>query len=320
MQKFQRGKIVHICSVVPSKKILNSQIDNFDEKDKKKIIKQTGVEQRYVLDKEKEKISDLYLKAADETLKILAWDKDSIDAIIVVSQSNEFRFPAMACYLQGILNLRKDNFLAFDVNLGCSGYVYGLNIAYNYIANGLNRILLFAGDISSDVVDFNARDTAFLFGDGISCTAIENKACKSYFSFKTLGEGYDCIIAPYGGGYMQMKGVEVFDFTLKHLPLEFEKILKFSCLKKEQLSRLYFHQANSFLLSYLEEKLDVKGKLLNNMKNFGNTSSNSIPLLISDTKDKDYENVMFMGFGVGFSVATCILEFLDCSCSLIYKD
>lgn len=71
------------------------------------------------------------------------------------------------------------------------------------------------------------------------------------------------------GGYMQIKGVEVFDFTLKHLPLEFEKILKFSCLKKEQLSRLYFHQANSFLLSYLEEKLDVKGKLLNNMKNFG---------------------------------------------------
>ncbi|TKX34348.1 beta-ketoacyl-[acyl-carrier-protein] synthase family protein [Campylobacter taeniopygiae] len=200
MQKFHQGSIAHICSVVPSKKIVNSQIDNFDEKDKKKIIKQIGVEQRYILNKDKEKISDLYLMAADETLKTLSWDKDSIDAIIVVSQSNEFRFPAMACYLQGVLGLRKDNFLAFDVNLGCSGYVYGLNIAYNYIANGLKRILLFTGDVSSDVVDFNARDTAFLFGDGVSCTAIENKACQSYFCFKTLGEGYDCIIAPYWGG------------------------------------------------------------------------------------------------------------------------
>ncbi|WP_417903729.1 hypothetical protein ACD575_01880 [Campylobacter sp. LH-2024] len=74
--------------------------------------------------------------------------------------------------------------MAFDVNLGCSGYVYGLNIAYNYIANGLNRILLFAGDITNEVVNCNARDTAFLFGDGVSCTAIENKACKSYFLLK----------------------------------------------------------------------------------------------------------------------------------------
>ncbi|MGH2266692.1 hypothetical protein [Campylobacter taeniopygiae] len=200
MQKFHQGSIAHICSIVPSKKIVNSQMDNFDEKDKKKIIKQIGVEQRYILNKDKEKISDLYLTAADETLKTLSWDKDSIDAIIVVSQSNEFRFPAMAYYLQGILGLRKDNFLAFDVNLGCSGYVYGLNIAYNYIANGLKRILLFAGDTTNEVVDFNARDTAFLFGDGVSCTAIENKVCQSYFCFKTLGEGYDCIMAPYGGG------------------------------------------------------------------------------------------------------------------------
>ncbi|EAL5964043.1 hypothetical protein KJK83_000195 [Campylobacter jejuni] len=201
MQSFSQAKIAHITSVIPSKKCINRNNNYFSERELNKIIKQIGVETRYIMDKDKnERISDLFLKAANETLKALQWDKESIDAIIVVSQSNEFRFPAMACYLQGKLGLKQENLLAFDVNLGCSGYVYGLNIAYNYIANGLNRILLLVGDVSSNVIDPSSRDVALLFGDGVSCSAIEKKESQSYFCFKTLGEGYDCIIAPYGGG------------------------------------------------------------------------------------------------------------------------
>ncbi|EAK4738618.1 ketoacyl-ACP synthase III [Campylobacter coli] len=321
MQSFSQAKIAHITSIVPSKKCFNRKSEHFSEREINKTLKQIGVETRYIVDKGKnEKISDLFLKAANETLKALQWDKESIDAIIVVSQSNEFCFPAMACYLQGKLGLRQNDLFAFDVNLGCSGYVYGLNVAYNYISNGLNRILLLVGDVSTNVIDPNARDVALLFGDGVGCTAIENKISQSYFCFKTLGEGYDCIIAPYGGGVMQMKGVDVFDFTLKHIPLEIDRILQFSSLTKESISQFYFHQANAFLLTYLGNKLNIQDKLPININNFGNTSSNSIPLLISDTKkNKNYRNVILIGFGVGLSIATCILETLDCSCSLIYE-
>lgn len=122
------------------------------------------------------------------------------------------------------------------------------------------------------------------------------------------------------GGVMQMKGVDVFDFALKHIPLEIDRILQFSSLTKESVSQFYFHQANAFLLIYLGNKLNIQDKLPININNFGNTSSNSIPLLISDTKkNKNYRNVILIGFGVGLSVATCILETLDCSCSLIYE-
>ncbi|ECL3019068.1 ketoacyl-ACP synthase III [Campylobacter jejuni] len=320
MQSFSQAKIAHITSIIPSKKCFNRKSEHFSEREINKTLKHIGVETRYVIDKDKnEKISDLFLKAANKTLKVLQWDKESIDAIIVVSQSNEFRFPAMACYLQGKLGLRQKDLFAFDINLGCSGYVYGLNVAYNYISNGLNRILLFVGDVSSNVIDQNTRDVALLFGDGVSCTAIENKISQSYFCFKTLGKGYDCIMAPYGGGVMQMKGVDVFDFALKHIPLEIDRILQFSSLKKESISQFYFHQANAFLLTYLGNKLNIQDKLPININNFGNTSSNSIPLLISDTKDKDYCNVILMGFGVGLSVATCMLETLDCTCTLFYE-
>lgn len=320
MQSFSNSKIKHICSVLPSKKVSNFDNPNFSEKEKQKIIKQVGVETRYLLDKDKgERISELFIKAANETLKALQWDKNSVDAIIVLTQSNEFRYPAMACYLQGKLNLRKDNLIAFDINLGCSGYVYGLNVAYNYINNGLKRILLLVGDASSETVSPSSRETAFLFGDGVSCTAIEKEASNSFFCFRTLGEGYDLIIAPYKDGYMQMKGVEVFDYTIRNLPLEFEKILTFSKLNVKEISQFYFHQANTFVLNYFENKLNIQGRLPNNMKEFGNENSNSIPLLICDTKKQNYKNVMLMGYGVGFSVATCVLEDLDCSCNILYN-
>ncbi|CAM4152358.1 ketoacyl-ACP synthase III [Campylobacter armoricus] len=320
MQNFSKGKIRHICSVLPSKKVSNFDNPFFSEKDKQKIIKQIGVETRYILDKDKnEKISELFIKAAEATLEALRWEKNTIDAIIVLTQSNEFRYPAMACYIQGKIGLRKENLIAFDVNLGCSGYVYALNIAYNYISNGLKRVLLLVGDASSETILPDNRETAFLFGDGVSCTAVEAENSKSYFCFKTLGEGYDLIIAPYKDGYMQMKGIEVFDYTIRNIPLAFENILKLANLTKEQISQFYFHQANSFVLNYLGNKLGISEKLPNNMLNFGNENSNSIPLLICDLKNQNYKNVMLMGYGVGFSVATCILEELDCTCNIIYN-
>lgn len=319
MQNFEKGKIKHICSVLPSKKVSNYDNPYFEKNEKEKIVKLTGIETRYILDKEKnEKISDLFFIAAEETLKTLQWEKNSIDAIIVLTQSNEFRYPAIACYLQGKLGLRQEDLIAFDINLGCSGYVYALNVAYNYISNGLNRILLLVGDASSENISPNNRETAFLFGDGVSCTAIDNSSSKSFFTFKTLGDGYDLIIAPLNG-CMKIKGMEIFSYTSKNLPLQLNKILAYANLSKDQISQFYFHQANTLILNYFENKFKIHGKLPNNMLNFGNESSNSIPLLICDTKKQNYQNVMLMGYGVGFSVATCILEELNCTCEIIYN-
>ena len=133
IQEIVNARIAHITSVLPSKKINNIDNPNFTLKEKQKIIKQTGIQSRYELDRSKgERLIDLYIKAANDTLEKLQWERESIKAIIVVSQSHEYIYPATACILQEKLGL-SENIAAFDVSMGCSGYVYGLNIAFNYI-------------------------------------------------------------------------------------------------------------------------------------------------------------------------------------------
>ena len=350
-QQFNAARIAHISAALPSKKLYNLDNPNFDEKDKRRLVKKVGVTSRYVVDREKgERLLDLYIKAGLDSLERLGWAKDSIDAIIVLSQSHEYKFPSTACILQDRLGLRNE-VIAFDASLGCSGYVYGLNIAFNYAANGANRILLFVGEASQDTASQKDRHVAFLFGDAVACTAIEAldsiKARESHlpstFYFKTLGRGYDYIIMPKGGHAspitpkdfeeyidkdgtvksgicMQMKGLEVFDFTIEELPPALDKVLNLANLSLSNIDRFYLHQANLFILQFFADKFGISDRMPINIGEFGNTSSASIPLLICDTQGSNIRQspVVMAGFGVGLSVAMVALE-LNCSTSIIGK-
>ncbi|RDU66509.1 3-ketoacyl-ACP synthase [Helicobacter didelphidarum] len=342
--------IRHITSILPSLKKDNFTNPYFDEKEIKKIIKTTGVKTRYELARDKEcdeTLLDLYVESGLDTLQKLDWSKDSIDGVIVVSQQHEYKLPATACILQDRLGLHKEC-LAYDVAMGCSGYVYGLYVAMSHIAASggeVKRILLFVGDAPSNVTYHKNKSIAMLFGDAGSCTAIEYNpnAKQSYFRFKTLGEGYKAIILPYGGlkqpldsksfdefidedgnvnipSCSLIKGIEVFDFTIEEVPSNIEAILHFAKLQSNDIERYYLHQANKMINEYLINKMQVASKSPINIDKFGNTSCVSIPLLLCHNPHNHIaeSRSLFAGFGVGLSVAIAILQDLDFSTNILY--
>ncbi len=335
--------IRHIQSVVPEKIVNNSDL-NFDEDLKTKIIKSTGVEKRHVLHSN-QTLVELYIAAAQQTLEKLDWSVESINGIIVVSQTHEYKLPSTACVLHGLLNLSQDAF-GFDIGMGCSGYLYGLYSGASTIslANGaIERVLVFVGDAIGTLCYSRNKSTTFLFGDAATCTALEydSQAVTIPFLFKTDGKGYSHIIVEHGGlkhpidessyveyedtegninikSCLSMNGAEVFNFTLMNIPDLIEETIEFAGIKKERVDAYCFHQANKFMIDFLSTKSKVTEKTPINLDAFGNTSCASIPLLICDKPDRCLKPyVMLIGFGVGFSMGTAIVDLTQTSTGLM---
>lgn len=330
--KIKNCKIKHIETIVPSEVISNMNLD-FEEKLKKKIIKNTGVEQRYVLS-ENQSFLELYKQAGFNTIKALKWSKDSIDGVIVVTQTPEYQLPATSCIIQGILGLNTESF-AYDISMGCSGYVYGLFNAMSNISssNGdIKRVLLFVGDAISTIVNQKNKSNVFLFGDAVSCTALEynENAKETSFILKTDGREFENIIIEDGGlknkitcnsfedytdgdgninskNCLKMDGVKVFNFTVDNVPNIVEETLKYLKIDKEEISNYCFHQANKFMINFLSTKIGIDNKTPINIEKFGNTSCTSIPLILTQIKPANKNN-MLIGFGVGMSMGTCVVD------------
>ncbi|MDD2886292.1 MAG: ketoacyl-ACP synthase III [Aliarcobacter sp.] len=330
--KIKNCTIKHIETMVPSKIVNNMDLD-FEEKLKKKIIKNTGVEQRHIL-ADNQSFIELYKQIGLNTLDKLDWDKDTIDGVIVVTQTQEYKLPATSCILQGALELNSEAF-AYDISMGCSGYIYGLYNAMSNISasNGeIKRVLLFVGDAISTIVNPKNKSNVFLFGDAVSCTAIEFdiNASETSFILKTDGREFDNIIIEDSGlknkitcssfedyteedgninskNCLKMDGAKVFNFTVDNVPNIVEETLLYSHINKEQISNYCFHQANKFMINFLSTKIGVNHKTPINIEKFGNTSCASIPLILTEIKSSTKSN-MLVGFGVGMSMGTCIVH------------
>lgn len=277
--------------------------------------------------------SDLCQKAADGLLDELGWARDSIDVLIMVTQSADFVIPATACALQARLGL--GSCLAFDINLGCSGYAYGLWTAASLmktlkIDGRPPRALVLAGDVSTSKLLEGDRSTIPLFGDAGSATALELDAAAKdmYGVFGTDGSGAQHIMVEAGAlkhpllppkephapdraeelyrkSRLHLNGTEVFNFTLKNVPPLVKAIFETASATIDDIDYVLFHQANVFMLNHLRKKSGLpEDKVPIAMETYGNTSSASIPLTIaaklSDAFDAPKELVV-MGFGVGWS-------------------
>lgn len=286
------------------------------------VTKMTGVQHRHWVD-DATTTSDLCETAAIRLLDGLGWGADTIDALIFISQTPDYRLPATAISLQARLGLRP-GVIAFDVNLGCSGYPYGLWLAMMMVSSGsARRVLLAIGDTSSRVVDPDDRATALLFGDAGTVTAIEASEDTEPVSFVlgSDGAGADNLIIPHGGARraehrtshdpekLFMDGGEIFTFTLKAVPPLVADTLILSDTKTEDYDAFLFHQANSFMIRHLAKKSKLPPERVPiNIDRYGNTSSATIPLLIADDLAPRLRNealrIGMFGFGVGYSWAS----------------
>lgn len=328
--EFKNVRIAGISAGVPKKTIQNLELKDLSKDyDAAAFVEATGVKERRV---DNFTTSDLCLVAAEQIIKDLNWDKSEIEAIVFVSQTRDYQIPATACILQDKLGLSKECY-AVDVEMGCSGWVYGLsNIVSLMSFGGIKKALLMAGDAKRS---FEADEP--LFGYAGTVTALEyKKGDKGFkFHFGTDGSGYDAIIVPDGGSRNQttpasfeeeeiegrmynrlqvrMKGMDVFSFAISTAPKSVKKLAdKFGF---DYLSYDYyiFHQANMKINNMITKKLKIDTeKVPSSMYNFGNTSSASIPLTITTQLQGKFENkitkFICCGFGVGLSWGTVAFE------------
>ena len=326
-------KIAGITSVVPSRSISALQTGaamGLSEDESLKIANVTGIKHRRIAPAGM-CTSDMGVQAANLLLEPLSWERSSIDVLIVVSQSLDYRYPATACLLQDRLGL-SDQCAAFDVPLGCSGYVYGLWLLASLLSSGSGkRGLLIAGETGSTFYSPVDRSTAFLLGDCATATALErDEAAKPmYFVMGTDGSGKNFLIQSGGGsrnpvteestkrvagedGYVRnqlelyMNGAEVFSFTIKRVPKLFRDTLQLAGWDMFNVDAFVPHQANLFMLNHLAKSMKVPHeKMLLSLEEFGNTSSASIPVTVNhrlhSKLNNSRMNLILAGFGVGWS-------------------
>jgi 3-oxoacyl-[acyl-carrier-protein] synthase III len=279
-----------------------------------KLKDKTGIHSRHILGvNETEK--SLVIEASKKLFERV--NPDDIDGIIHVSQSPFSRLPTSACLIQDILNLPK-NMMAFDLIQGCSGFVYGLSVASAMIyQQGLKKVLIICADTYTNYIPKNDRTNRPIFSDGAAAAILESSGDGSIgpFSFFTDGSGGDLLTLKENNGKEQlfMDGKKVFKFSLREVPKAFNELLIKANLKQEDIDLFIFHQASAVILRQLKSKLNIPDeKWFQNIKDMGNTVSATIPIAIKQAKDngqfKPKMNVMLMGFGVGLSVAGCIVR------------
>jgi 3-oxoacyl-[acyl-carrier-protein] synthase-3 len=326
-----------IVSALPHRRVTNEVfLERFGEGPVADVVKMVGVEARYWVD-ESQTTADLCQAAAERLLERLAWTADSVDALIFVSQTPDHRMPATACVLHGKLGL-SPTCQAFDVGQGCSGYVYGLWLASALLKAGCKRIVLLAGDTISRIVDPNDRGTALLFGDAGTATALEFEAGAPALTFVlgTDGGGARNLIVQSGGfrpfmddprmpeGFdrscLFMDGGEVFTFTLRAVPKLVNEALAGAGLAIGDLDALIAHQANRFMLRHIGKKVGIDPERMPiNIDRYGNTSSASIPLVMTTDLAERVTGapslLMTVGFGVGYSWGAAVLPLAPLACA-----
>jgi 3-oxoacyl-[acyl-carrier-protein] synthase-3 len=319
--------ITGIATALPKNKLdLESLTNKYGVNEVKRIISGTGIQSvRVGIDGMK--ASDLCIAATKNLLRELKIDPKTIDGIIFVSQTPDIVMPATSVMLQHRLGMTTDS-VAFDINYGCSGYVYGLYQAAMLISSGgCNRVLLCAGDVITPFLHPDDHQTRMILGDAGSATLIEKGDGNIAFTLKTDGSGMQHLRIEnasnnqpkldvnlnVGGmkrpGYLYMNGAEIMAFALREVPPAINELLDLKGWKSEEVGTFALHQANSFMLNYLRKKMQLNKDVVPiAVDDVGNTGPASIPLVLSITSDqikaKDrLDNVVMCGFGVGLSWA-----------------
>jgi 3-oxoacyl-[acyl-carrier-protein] synthase-3 len=271
---------------------------------------------------------------------------ESIDMLLFMSQTADYRSPATACILQQRLGLPK-TCAAMDLSLACSGYVYALSCAMAFAStNGINRVLLLDGEAFSKVVNLRDKVNVPLYGDAGTATLIEKgNFGESLFILNTDGSGEDAVKIPAGmrhpitpescveteredGNWrndlqVDMDGLRVFNFAMKVVPKGVKEIVKEANINMEDVDYLIFHQSNKFMTDFFMHKLKFSpDKVPYSISKYGNTSSASVPLTICselNQKLKPNNRVVMCGFGAGLSWGTALINFGECKISPVIE-
>jgi 3-oxoacyl-[acyl-carrier-protein] synthase-3 len=334
---FPNIRVAGISACVPKEIEDNWVSPLYSEEERSVLINSVGIFQRR---RSPEGVcsSDLCFSAAERLLDELEVNRSEIGALVFVSQTPDYILPATACVLQERLGLSQEC-LAFDISLGCSGWVYGMSVMASLMSFGtVKKGLLMVGDLATRTNSPKSKSEALLFGDAGTCTLLEYAQGSAGFKFHlaTDGAGKDAILVPeggyrnpfrpeslkykdYGNGdvrtglHAQMDGMSVFSFAISKAPKSVRGLCEYFSLDINAVDCFVFHQANKMITSKIIKKLKIEEeKCPISMDHFGNTSCATIPLTLVTRRRKElvssYLKLIGCAFGVGLSWGTIYLE------------
>ena len=342
--------ITALSACVPRHIINNYKydLDIWPEDEVRQVVDKVGVFERRFAD-EKTCSSDLCYAAAEKLFADNEIDRNEIDLLVFLSQTPDYRMPATSILLQDRLGLSMST-MAFDISLGCSGFISALSIVYSMMQNhGFRKALLLDGETRSKVYSRKDRREAFIFGDAGVAALIERdeRFGASHFSINSDGSRGNLIMIP-GGGYRNMSSVEtlrekvvdeygnirtdeqgymngadVFNFVIVEVPKDIKRLMEAAGEDIQSMDYYVFHQANAFINNHIAKKLKLDANRIPwTIQKYGNTSSVSVPLtIVSELRDKlkGEKKVMLNAFGVGMAWATAFVPFVDCRISEIVE-
>ena len=329
-------KLSAIEYYLPEQTLTNDDLEKeFEDWSADKIEKKVGIRERHIVGRE-ETALDLAYRAANKLFQY--FDKSKIDFVLFCTQSPDYYLPTSACILQDRLGLNVE-IGAVDFNLGCSGFVYGLAFAKGLITAGVaHNVLLLTAETYTKHINSKDKANRTIFGDGAAAAVIEEAAENHIFEFVlgTDGSGWDKLIVPNGGlrhrydageivetdesgssrsaNDLFMNGPEIFNFTIEAVPKLVAATLKKNQTWINELDYIIFHQANSYIIEYLRKKIGIPSdKFYMDMTYTGNTVSCTIPIAIKESFNKKMikhgDNILIVGFGVGYSYGATVIKF-----------
>jgi len=322
-----------ISYYLPEKVVTNEElVEEFPEWTVEKIAAKVGVNERHIA-ADDETAGDMAVKVAEKLFVEHKIDKSKVDFIILCTQSPDYFLPSTACIIQDTLGI-STQCGAFDINLGCSGYEYGLAVAKGLIVAGIAKNILFlTAETYNKHLHPRDKGNRTIFGDGSSATIVstEGFAKIGEFSLGTDGKGAESLIHktgawrhikpandlifdenlnPHSSDFLFMDGKAIFDFTADAVPAMVEDVLKKNNLTMDQTDLVVFHQANKFMINYLRKLIDIdKEKFYIYLDKVGNTVSSTIPIALCEAQKegKLHGKILIAGFGVGFSYGATLL-------------
>ncbi len=322
--------IVASGSATPSQCLSNDQISLRVDTNDEWIKSRTGICARRVIGPH-ESLTGLSKQAGEAALRMANWNADSLDLVILATSTPDDLFGS-APKVQSLLGANQA--VAFDLTAACSGFLFALITASQFLKNGsMKRALVIGADQLSSWVDWNDRRTCVLFGDGAGAIALEATSAKNEgllgFTLKTDGNRGGCLNlhkskeflplieekSHQKGGFspIQMNGQEVYKFAVREVPEILESLLLSNKTKPASLDWLLLHQANQRILDAVAERFSIpQSKVLSNLANYGNTSAATIPLMldeaVQDGRVKPGDLIASSGFGAGLSWGAALFK------------
>ena len=315
------SRIVGTGSYLPAQVRTNRDLEKLVDTSDEWIFTRTGIRQRHIA-ADDERTSDLALAASRNALEAAGIKPQDLDLIVVATTTPDMIFPSAACILQAKLGVK--NCPAFDVQAVCSGFIYGLSIADQFVRTGQSRTVLVVGaEIYSRILDWTDRGTCVLFGDGAGAVVLTASDSPGILSTHLHADGsYQNLLSVPGsvaGGevvgrpFLQMEGNAVFKFAVKVLDEVVGEALAKNQLQKSDIDWLIPHQANIRIIQSTAKKLGMSmEKVVVTVDRHGNTSAASIPLALDeavrDGRVRSGQHVLLEGVGGGFTWGAVLVK------------